>query len=101
MLLREHSLERLTINHVGLKQRRDDLVSENLLEPTRRKLVSSLLPLERSLLRFLMWVVSSVTEKLVVNLPQSMHPRRVLLQRLAGELVVIGDENMSMHMLPD
>lgn len=96
----EDLLEGITAHGSLVCQRLEDLVPEHLLESARREVLASQLPVGRRPLWLRQHPQALVAHQLVVQLTQPVPPRGVPLEAPAGEVVVIGDEDVRVSMPP-
>lgn len=75
------------------------MIPEDLLEPACRELLTTQLPVRLRCGRAGVGLQPVLGENLVVELPQPVRPRRVALEGLARQLVVIDDDDVCVDVL--
>ena len=86
--------ECIPVERTRVGQRRVDLVAENLLEPARGERLTAQLPVRLRLLGVRKHLEALLEHQLVIQLAQPVLPRGVALEALAGEVVVVDDEDV-------
>lgn len=92
-------LERCTVEAARVGQRLVDVVAERLLEPASSELLTAQLPVRLWGSRVCVGLQPVLGENLVVELTQSVRPRRVALEGLARQLIVVDDGDVRMDVL--
>lgn len=98
-MLSEHCLERSTIDTAEISQRLVDVIPKCLLEPTGGELLAAQLPIGLRSDRVGIRLQPVLGENLVVELAKPLGPARVLLERLARQLVVVDDDDVRVDVL--
>lgn len=99
-VLRQHLLERLTINRAGVHERSGDLVAEHLLEAARGKRLTAQFPVRLRLLGIRQHRETFIPHQLVVQLVKPVLPGRVPLEAPAGEVVVVDHKDVCVRVTP-
>lgn len=95
-VLCEYLLEGVPADGAGVGESCEHFVAENLLEPARFECFPAQLPVRLRLLGIREDLQSLVPHELVVKLAQPVLPRRIALKARAGQVVVVGDEDVCM-----
>lgn len=98
-MLGEHLLEGVLVDRAGVGERGEHFVAEHLLEPSRLERLTAQLPVRLRLLRIGQHLQALVPHKFVIKLTQAVLPRGVALKAPAGQLVVVGDEDVRVTVL--
>ena len=93
-MLREHLLERPTVHGALIGHRLVHLVAEDLLEPAMGEGLAAQLPVRLRSLGIGEYPQTLVCHQIVVQLAQAVLPRRVPLEALTGQVVVVDDEDV-------
>ena len=97
--LGQHLLERGTVEAARVGQCLVHVVAEGLLESAGGELLTAQLPVGLRSDRVRVGLQPVLDEDLVVDLTQPVRPRRVALERLAGQLVVVDDDDVRVDVL--
>lgn len=92
-------LELFTVDAARIRQRFVDVVAEGLLESSGSELLTAQLPVGLGSNRVGVGLQAVLGENLVVELPKSVRPRRVALESLARQLIVVDDGDVRMDVL--
>ena len=98
-MLGEHSLEPRTVDAARVGQRLVDVIAQRLLKPAGGELLTAQLPVGLRSGRIGVGLQTVLGEDLVVELTQPVRPRRVALEGLAGQLVMVDDDDVRVDML--
>ncbi len=93
-VLGENLLEPGTVYRARVGERFEHLVTEHLLEPAVGELLAALFPVGLGLRGIGQHAQAFLGHQLVVQLTEPVLPARVPLQALAGEVVVVDDEDV-------
>jgi len=96
----KHLLEGGAIHRPRIGECGVDLVSERLLEAASGELLAPQFPFSLRLLGIRQDTQPLVAHQLVVQLTQAVPPRRVPLESLAREVVVVHDQDVCVPMAP-
>lgn len=95
-VLVENLFEGCSVNGPGVFEGGIDLVPKRLLEAFRRELFTTQLPVGLGQFRCGQHPESLLSHEVVVELSQTVPPRREALEGLTREVVVVGDEDVCM-----
>jgi hypothetical protein len=93
----EHPRKGLLIDRAGVGKRDVDLVAEGLFEPSGPEGLPPELPVGLGLLGVGEHAQALVAHEVVVQLAEPVLPAGVALERLPGEVVVVGHEDVRMR----
>ncbi|SKB73475.1 hypothetical protein SAMN05660473_02134 [Arthrobacter sp. 49Tsu3.1M3] len=96
-LFLEHLLKGLLIDRAGIRKRNVDLVAEGLFEPSRCEGFAPELPVGLWLFGVGEHSQALVAHEMIVQLAQPVLPACVALERLPGDVVVVGHKDVRMR----
>lgn len=96
-VLFEDLLKCLLVDRAGVGECDVDLVAEGLFEPSRREGLAPELPVGLGLLGVGKHSQALIAHEVVVQLAEPVLPAGVALERLPGEVVVVGHKDVRMR----